>query len=481
MRLFRMILECTTPLHCGGGEDLLQDQPVIRDAFGLWRIPGSSLAGALRSLAGRVNDRLVGGMFGDSPAGEPVPSLIWCEDGILLDFDGTPALDKKLAGKAVEISPGPFVRDHVRLDEERDSAVEGGKFDAEIVPAGARFLLEFRCDGWNRGLTGEETAFFDALCAQVLAGRLELGGKSSNGYGQYRVLESQMRALNLEEPEDMRTWLHLSRNRMFAPREGREVPLSPAPQCAASGGLSGTVEMRLSCDTPILIGGGQPALPDGNISEADIIFALSPWLDYIGKRLCWRPVVPGSSLKGVLRHAVYRILRDLGMEHAKALSSLDGLFGHIQGDKGQCGKVIVEDGVLSPGGAPAFTQHVSIDSFTGGALDGALFSEEPYWADGLELPARIHVRNAGAAEAALVWHAILDLAQGRLCVGSGANRGNGRLRVPGDGPAAILAALGGTLAWKGSPILEGDGTTRLSILKNCAREWDQALESEVRA
>lgn len=481
MLLFRMILECVTPLHCGGGQDLLQDQPVTRDAFGLWRIPGSSLAGALRSLASGLNDRLVGRMFGDIRNKAPVPSLIWCEDGILLDFDGTPAADKKLAGKPVDIPLGPFVRDHVCLDMEKDSAVDGGKFDVEIVPAGARFFVEFRCDGWNRELDAEETEFFDALCALVLAGQLELGGKSTNGYGQYRVLESQHRELNLENPADMRVWLNLSRGGMFEESEGREVPLSPSPKCLASNGLSGSVKMRLACDTPILIGGGQPVLPSGEISEADMVFALSPWLDYANRRLCRRPVVPGSSIKGVLRHAGYRILRDLGMNAEKASQSLKGLFGHIQGDKGQCGKLIVEDCALSPGGKCAVTQHVSIDSFTGGALDGALFSEAPYWAEDLELSACIHVRGAGAAEAALFFHVILDLAQGMLSVGNGCNRGNGRLCIRNNAhPEVVLAALDGTLAWKGSPILEGDAATRLRILKCFAGEWEQALENEVR-
>ena len=33
--IFKVIVECETPLHCGGGIDDVLDQPVARDAFGL--------------------------------------------------------------------------------------------------------------------------------------------------------------------------------------------------------------------------------------------------------------------------------------------------------------------------------------------------------------------------------------------------------------------------------------------------------------
>ncbi len=54
-------------------------------------------------------------------------------------------------------------------------------------------------------------------------------------------------------------------------------------------------------------------------------------------------MLPGSALKGVLRHAIYRILRDSGLDEAEAREKLNGLFGHIKDDEGQCGKLVIED------------------------------------------------------------------------------------------------------------------------------------------
>ena len=51
-------LHCETGLHIGAGKGTLEiggaDNPVVKDAFGRPYIPGSSLRGSLRSLAGTI-------------------------------------------------------------------------------------------------------------------------------------------------------------------------------------------------------------------------------------------------------------------------------------------------------------------------------------------------------------------------------------------------------------------------------------------
>ncbi|MBD5641709.1 MAG: hypothetical protein HDQ91_04760 [Desulfovibrio sp.] len=482
MRIFRMLIECLTPLHCGGGEeDPLQDQPVSRDAFGLWRIPGSSLAGALRSLSERIDSALTATMFGEREAGGQRPSLIWCEDALLLDWDGETALAKKLAGRPVAIPLGPFVRDHVALDLQTGSAVRGGKFDAEIVPPGARFLISLRCDGWNRQLACEEKAHFDRLCALLNSGALDLGGKTANGYGRYRCLEAQYRELNLENPQDMEMWLNLTTGAMLKPGEGRDLPLGANAAEMGGQGLHGHVDLELVCDAPILIGGGDPGTGRARPSEADLVFALSPWLDYENGRLDWRPVLPGSAIKGVLRHAAYNILRDRGLDAQRSRARLDSLFGHIGNEangEGQRGKLVVEDCPLPARSTSQFIQHVALDRFTGGAREGALFSEEPYWLPDLEIPLRLQVREANAAEAGLIFQTLLDLGDGLLSIGSGGNRGNGRLKArAGAGAREFLGTLRGDLAWNAEPVLHGDPAGRLENLRFLARQWDAAMEA----
>ncbi|WP_297263025.1 RAMP superfamily CRISPR-associated protein [uncultured Desulfovibrio sp.] len=424
MYVARFILELQTPLHCGGGEDVTQDQPVSRDAFGFWRIPGSSVAGILRGWMRDQTDirGVESRLFGKQEGVNCLASLIWCEDARLLDFDEVPVVEKVMGGQEVAIPQGPYIRDHVRLGLGTEVAEEGGKFDEEIVPPGARFALELRLDAWEKAATSEEREVFCRLCAALASGHIRLGGKRASGYGRVRSLYAACRHFDLDTEEGMIAWLNLAPAPRFANGDGREVALpDAAPPQWRGEGLSADLELPLTCDAPLIVGGVNVR------DEADIICLMTPCLDYAQKRVEPRYTLPGSSLRGVLRHRVYRVAEALDMDAAVCVN---GLFGHASGAEGAAGKVCVED-VLLTAGTPAHLQHVAIDRFTGGALSGALFDECPLWQDGLEVPLRLEVRELTDTEARLLLHALLDLAEGALPVGNGVNRGNGVLRLRG--------------------------------------------------
>lgn len=452
--------------------DDVQDQPVIRNAFGFWQIPGTSLAGSLRALGERLDAELTPEMFGDQQGEKSVASLIWCADGLVLDYDGKPALAKTLAGQECRIECENFVRDHVRIDLDSGAGVDGGKFDSGFVPAGSRFLLEFRCDGWDKELMEQQKAYFDALVGQLLAGNLTIGGKTGLGYGQYKVLESAYRELDLRTPEGMQAWLDLGRFDLPAKVGGSPLVPPEASQPPAGNGLEGWLEIPLDCDGPVLIGGGF------SHSDADMVFALTPGLDYEHGQVIWNPVLPSSSLRGIFRHAVYSVLQALGAVDSEEI--LNSLFGFIRGDQGQQGKVSFADCALQNSAKKQhyqFVQHVAIDRFTGGTVDGALFSEEPYWNEGSQAVLRIQANGLQAHEAALFFHALFDLLEGSLAVGSGVNRGNGRLKLSGwqDDPAKAAQEIKGEMTWNGEPLLANG----LENLKKFAPEWDAALKAKL--
>lgn len=467
MRILRVLIECLTPLHCGAGLDDIQDQPVNRDAFGYWRIPGSAIAGSLRALAMRLDEKMARKLFGYAEGDQGQASLVWCEDALLLDSDMRPVLEKLLAGQPVLLEPAftrSYIRDHVRIDLATGAAdaKSGGKFDAEIVPAGSRFLLELRCDGWQYTLEQGDADFFDGLCALLVAGKLELGGKGALGYGQYRALEHHYTMLDLGSPEDMQAWLNFGPFSRSVP--GNPLPLPSLPALRAGDGLSGCLEIPLACPGPMLIGGGHFSSNGATKEPADMLFCLTPRLNYDQNSAAqpdWLPMLPASSSRGVFRHAIWHILKSQKLADGPAL--LNALFGSVENDQGQCGKLAFSDSLLESGSTAAnfqFVQHVAIDRFSAAAIDGALFSEEPYWTENTRLVLRIQVSKLDCREAAVFFHALLDLFAGSLAFGSGVNRGNGRLCLP-DWPASpqqALARLGGDLAWNGQPLLQGAAT-----------------------
>lgn len=465
MRILKAIIECAAPLAQGSGDsDPIIDQPVSRDAFGFWRVPGSAIAGALRAMASRISPdaELVERLFG-ARSGETSPSLVWCEDAAFLDYDGRPALAKKLAGEEVAAPVDSFIRDHVRLNA--DGSAEN-KFDAELTPAGARFLLEIRLDGWQGEPGAEELALFDALCARVVAGELELGGGRAKGYGKYSTPFYNYFDIDLASPDGQEKWLNY--DALEPPRDG--VANLPLPEAAplAGDGLSGSLEVDLEGSGAIIVGGGH------EVSDADIIFATTPVFNYDSKRLEKKFILPSTSLKGVFRRAVADILRARKTDPEVADRIMADMFGEISGERGKSGKISVRDCELR-GAERSIIPHVAIDRFSGGALPGALFGEEPATASSYGASVRFSLKNLAPHEAALFFHALLDLFEGRLAFGNGVNRGNGRLKLPDwqNRPECLR----GDLNWRGEPILPWDTAS----LEDALLEWELALDERAPA
>ena len=239
--IFSSDLHCETGLHIGAGKGSLEiggaDNPVVKDAFGLPYIPGSSLRGKLRSLL-------------ENALGLTSPSeLVYLskrkgqevrihqsdrpDDEICLLFGRNPGRVERVEGEALEskaasparltvydapLDPGSVTAQmRENLDDEITEVKSENAIDRitsqanprtlERVPAGARFrvrmVLDVLCD--------EDKA----LAPRLLEGlRLleddALGGGGSRGSGRVRFSNVKL------------TW----RNRGFYSSVGEEVELA---------------------------------------------------------------------------------------------------------------------------------------------------------------------------------------------------------------------------------------------------------------
>jgi len=153
--LSRILIELDTPLHAGGGEaGVMTDQPVVRDCFGWYMIPGASLAGVLRQHFEATDgpdaaNKLFG--WGAEPGKENSGegSRISISNACLVDLKGHVARELELEGNPVNFKIGTTVRDHVCIDPASGTATKGGKFDIELVPPRTRFAFEMslNCEG----------------------------------------------------------------------------------------------------------------------------------------------------------------------------------------------------------------------------------------------------------------------------------------------------------------------------------------------
>lgn len=439
MYIARFILQTKTPLHCGGGSDPSLDQPVNRDSYGLWRIQGSSVAGILRSYIKDAEPELEDILFGHQNRNfsslDQSASLVWCSDASLLDFDDDFAFKKIASGKDIGFGVGPFVRDHVNIDLEKGTATDGGKYDEEIVPPGVKFAIELKLDGWNEELSADKSDAFLKLCSAIKQGLITFGGKTVSGYGKVVCTYAEVKELNLKNKDDLETYLNLSDSPVFADNEGHSVELLKVDDFTSKDGslYTGKLVLPLVSNGPILVGG-----TNSKDSEVDMVCLMTPILDDKKKDYIYKYTISGSSLRGVIRHRVFDILKALDKDNESS-DVLNSIFGSVSGKNGSAGHIKCSDIYLDVDKAQ-HVQHVAIDRFTGGAIDGALFDEAPVWESGLLLKTEIEFTDLTALQTAVLMHALLDICTGDAPIGGGTNRGNGVVRIK-DLDKGILSAL----------------------------------------
>ncbi|MBQ7617818.1 MAG: hypothetical protein IJS50_02990, partial [Desulfovibrio sp.] len=237
----RCILEMKNPMHCGRGSDGSNTSPVTTDAYGFWRIPGSSVAGVLRNHV-RINrgEELACELFGREERGPNQSSLVWVSDAVLLDYDGAPLWKKVVAGQEPLLQIMTFFRDRVSLDFVTGTVEKGKKFNEEYVPAGTRFALEILLNNWEDELDPKVLEAFAFVVKSLELGQVHFGGKSSCGYGSYRLLTAQLRKLDPHDPKQMEQWLQLLDSPLYPEKFGQPweaVPTKAMPKTDSISGL----------------------------------------------------------------------------------------------------------------------------------------------------------------------------------------------------------------------------------------------------
>ena len=149
------------------------------------------------------------------------------------------------------------------------------------------------------------------------------------------------------------------------------------------------------------------------------------------------PVLPGTSLAGVLRHRALRIAQTL-TPNGRAKELVDSIFGadmKERPDNPWASRLEVKEAVVENTQTLVQTR-VKIDRFTGGAYDTALFDEAPVFNPNggkcvtLELKLRAAREKTAPidAEIGLLLLLLKDLWTADLPVGGASGVGRGRLR-----------------------------------------------------
>jgi CRISPR/Cas system CSM-associated protein Csm3 (group 7 of RAMP superfamily) len=491
--LARVTIELTTAYRSSAFRERAgADMAFITDCNGLPTLPGTSIAGVLRHAWADIAGVDLNTWFGTAADSDGQPSLVEVSGGQVHNKSDQPV---PFLSEAADLEDDPVLalllqgnfRDHVRLSAWGVADVRG-KYDELVVPAGARFTFELRVnartdqDAGNR----EHLQVMDTLLALLNSPMTRLGGATRRGLGAFTVRQALRRDFDLKQPADLQAWSQL-------PVDLAE-PLPKGVLTAARIDVLNdpallTATLCLKPDDFWSFGGGQ-AMPDYAAhrvkgaptdkksdapSTSQSVPVHEPMIQWKkgstasvvgGADATPHHYIPGSSVKGALRHRIeFHARRRLGIwlgneaEHtdrlveykrgpggtfAKAALALGGAIKSSgDGPASFAGAFGVDDQHRGVGEAPLKTlMHVAIDRFTQGPMDGFLFSETAFYGGpDLELTLFVNTRQlrrnaselvgeagadalVGIAAGALA-DALGDLREGRLALGARSARGLG--------------------------------------------------------
>jgi len=200
-------------LHIGSGEmtgpgDV--DLPVLKNPEGFPIIPGSSIKGVLRSEMQKLLNTLYEGqkIKVNKANNEKLDEIPKADVHVAELFGGKVVINGALMDVAGSIRirdasanhKKTRVRDGVRIDLATRKASRGGKYTIEVVPKGTKFAGEIYIE--NPKLGESNYGKLGALLATVEffnATTRTLGGATSRGYGQVKIVIRRIREFTAQD------------------------------------------------------------------------------------------------------------------------------------------------------------------------------------------------------------------------------------------------------------------------------------------
>ena len=362
---YKIDITLVSPLSVGSGENVYTDHDIILDSRSLPRIPATALCGVLRSF---FEPKSANALFGE--------------------LNGNQSAIRVYDAQCTSENAESFisVRDSVKL--QKKVAVEGAKFDAQVVNHGVEFtafaeLLDVSFD-----------AQLMAAFAAMNSGLLRFGQKTTRGYDQValKVYKKEIKTV-----EDYLAF------EMFTDEAWKGIDSESLDKGAAT-----QFQLNVALD---IKGGISIREYSTEVGMPDYSMLTLKGTDEQRRKA----VIPGTSWAGAFRT---RFTELVGPEEARAL------FGDVYQTKDEKGnkvtvalksKIIFGESELEDGEFKNITRN-AIDRFSAGTREGALYTERTHYFGSTHLCITL---DAGVSDTALKALAIClwDLHHGFLAVG----------------------------------------------------------------
>ena len=431
-----VVFEANSPLKVGSSDiDMLQDAPVQKDWNELPMILGTSIAGVLRK---EFSDDLADKIFGTDCSRykdkkekqeclkKMEGSRIIISNALLCDEEMKVLEELKLNKsdflKIFETLP---IREHTAINTKGVANTnKNAKFDEEIVYKGSRFKfrLEFIAD------ENDEQNWQELL--HVMNSKVfRLGGGTTKGFGEIKILNEyssyDVFELNSQEYQDKSSSLNTTYTKQF-PIEAKDINYT-------------LYTLKLKPDNFFMFGSGF------GDDDADMTPVYEQVVNYKEGKLSEAQIlIPASSVKGAIAHRTtyhYNLQNKLYIGNDNAKEKIVKIFGAAKDEEGESkGKILISDCIKPNETNSKVFDHVSIDRFTGGAIESALFNEKTIAKkddeDEYIIEMLLH-KDVQGKELEAFESSLKDITTGMLSLGGATTKGHGVFsgRVLKDGVA----------------------------------------------
>ena len=433
-------VELTSELHIGG-VDAVPDRDgegtvirFCRNGLGEPTIPGRSIRGAVRAACDIARQTM-------EDAGHPTTQdggafskenwiSLWGDD---TDYTGKSANDRGLPSDASlpirksaltfhavsfpeykdsDSGESPLPRRHgVGIDRTTGAASDGALYEHEFLPRGTKLDIRITAEGrddetmgrdQSEGIPGPASSesvkkLLEVIVDVLTSGAVCLGGRTGSGQGTIQVIEPKLR----------RTGKTTDAGALTAPADvldaliGEDEEGTPIPLELGGWSLQEPARIRITWWSPTgifvaedekLTKQRKTAKEDENkekgINEEvhEVIYPLrDPSVAWDEAQL----LIPGTSIRGALRSRASRIARTVlaAKDELSTFTSHDlheqiaaepNLVRYMFGSTKYRGALTIHDCLSTDPGKCIEVTHNAIDRWTGGVIDGGLFTEAVY-------------------------------------------------------------------------------------------------------
>ena len=373
--LAQITIQAKTPLQVGCGDsDFLTDAPVQKDWNGLPMILGSSLKGVIRDRFRDILKDKEDDIFGYQDKNKGLGSRLIVSNALLCDEKQNVCEELGFDSEFLDNFLNLPLREHTAITH-KGVAKEYSKFDEEVVYKGSKFKFELELV--SDGLDHKE---WHNLLYILQNSEFRLGSGSTKGFGSFENIEIKERVLNLEDKNNLQEYINKSSSLNDANFKWQGF-INDDDNLLQNNYTKYT--LKLTPDDFFIFGSG---FGDNEADNTPVYEKIITWKNGKGEFSEEQILIPASSIKGAISHRVayhYNLLNSYFIgdikakvgEENKAVNEIFGEAKDTKKEKGQKGKILIGDCFMPQSKTKVF-DHVAIDRFTGGAIDGALFQEK---------------------------------------------------------------------------------------------------------